>query len=199
MTPGPAEDPLSRVLRHVAQEFMTELSRVVTSAAVERATIRDPETSEDMMTSSAEGVEIADDLDDAPFAARVQRARYRPATGSESSLAEEVLAELNARPGHFFRKVHQGAASGSGEPDLDGCVHGRCVKIELKVHGGSRKNAPTAKQHRRLLQWQAAGALVGWATSMQEVDELLARLDDPTYRYDGQAGAPSPAAPLPED
>lgn len=190
-----SHDFLGPVFRQVAAEFMTELHRVVTDAAVERATKRPPETSEDTMTSSAEGVEIADDLDDESFAARIERARYRPATESESSLAETVLSDLNARPGVVARKVHQGAASGSGEPDLDICYHGRCVKIELKVAGGTRKPGPTAKQHRRLLQWQDAGALVGWATSLQEVDEILARADDPTYRYDGQAGAPAPAAP----
>lgn len=194
-----SKDWLSPLFRQVAIEFMTELNTAVTGAVAEqreRATSRTPETSEDMMTSATDGVELADDLEDAPFSAHIERAsKHRPASESESELARTVLADLNARPGHFFRKVHQGAASGSGEPDLDGCVRGRTVKIELKVAGGTRKNVPTDKQHRRLLQWQAAGALVGWATSLRQVDEILARLDDPTYRYNGQAGAPAPAAP----
>lgn len=150
-------------------------------------------------TSAVGNGVIDDDLEDEPFEAKIERGRYRPASQSEASLTEEVLNELNSRPGHLFQKMHQGAFSGSGEPDLDGCVYGRTVKIELKVEGGSRKPAPTAKQHRRLLQWQEADALVGWATSMIQVFEILGRRNDPTYRYNGQAGAPPAAPPVPED
>ena len=170
MTADRPDDPLAAPVRQVATELLGQ-------------------------TGKGQGVEVAADLDDEEFSARVERGRYRPASQAEGSLANEVLRELNARPGHLWRKVHQGPASGSGEPDLDGCVHGRCVKIELKVKGGSRTAAPTSKQHRRLLQWQAAGAHVGVATSLQEVDDILARLDDPNYRYDGQVGAAPPAAP----
>jgi hypothetical protein len=180
-------DPLAAPLQQLAQE----LARGATGGP--------PDTSDQ---ESAMDDEPFDDeeLVDEPFEAKIERARYRPASQSEGSLTEEVLRELNTRPGVLARKVHQAALSGSGEPDLDICAHGRCVKIELKVAGGSRKTAPTPKQHRRLLQWQQAGALVGWATSMREVDEILLRLDDPTYRYNGQAGAPTPAAPpVPED
>lgn len=140
---------------------------------------------------------VVDDLEDEEFVATIHRPRPRATRpAGETPTTEEVLKDLNTRPGHRFQKMHQGAYSGSGEPDLDGCVVmstglGRSVKIEMKAPG----KKPTAKQNKRLLQWQEAGALVGYAHNLDEVDEILAHLEDPHYRYTGQPGAPAPGAP----
>ena len=135
---------------------------------------------------------VDDDLEDEQFVATIHRPKPRATRpASEGATTEEVLTELNTRPGHLFRKVHQGAFSGAGEPDLDGCLDGRCVKIEMKAPG----KKPSSAQNRRLMQWQKAGALVGWARSLAEVDQILDQVDDPTYRYTGQPGAPAPGAP----
>ena len=135
---------------------------------------------------------VADDLEDEAFEARIHRPKPRATRPvGETATTEDVLQTLNTRAGHRFQKMHQGIHSGSGEPDMDGCVWGRCVKIEMKAPG----KRPSAKQNRRLLQWQEAGALVGWARSLDEVEQILARIDDPTYRYTGQPGAPAPGAP----
>jgi len=132
--------------------------------------------------------EVAAELEDDSFAAQVHRSRYRPASQSESELTTEVLTTLNAMPEVFARKVHGSSEQGAGEPDIDACVRGRAVKIELKVWGGSRRDRPTAKQHRRMLQWQEAGALVGWARDLDEVLAIVDRWDDRTYRWTGEPG-----------
>lgn len=98
------------------------------------------------------------------------------ATGPEKKVTDKVLKELNSRPGHLFYKVHQGRYGG-GQPDIDGVVYGRSVKIEMKAPG----NEPTARQMLVMRRWAKVGALVGWATSLEEVEELLSHLDDPDW------------------
>ena len=183
MTAAGRPDPLAPVCAVLAGELLGR--RVARS----QATGTTPRTSPggDMARQI-----VDDDLEDEEFAATIHRPRPRATRpASEGATTTEVLQALNARPGHHFQKMHQGAHSGSGEPDLDGCVDGRCVKIEMKAPG----KQPTAKQNRRLLQWQQAGALVGWARSLDEVEQILDRTDDPTYRYTGQPGAPAAGAP----
>lgn len=120
--------------------------------------------------------------EDESFSAQLARARQRPDVAarqrSEGSITAEVLEWLNAQPLSFARKVHQGAMSGGGEPDIDACIQGRAVKIEMKRPG----ETPTDRQMRRLQKWQQAGALVGWACSLADAQAIVARLRDPQYR-----------------
>lgn len=187
MTEAEQPDPLAPVCAVVASELL----------GLRATTTRSGTSPGGEMTDRYARHVVDDDLEDEVFEARIARPRPRATTPtSEGATTEEVLRSLNTRPAHRFQKMHQGAHSGSGEPDLDGCVHGRCVKIEMKAPG----KRPSTKQNRRLLQWQEAGALVGWARSLDEVDQILDRIDDPTYRYTGQPGAPAPGAPpAPED
>lgn len=168
---------------------LTPPCAVVAAGLLGRATVPGPNTSPGLMMSEQL---VADDLEDEEFVATIARPRPRATRpAGEGATTAEVLQVLNARPGHRFQKMHQGAHSGSGEPDLDGCVHGRCVKIEMKAPG----KEPAVKQNRRLLQWQEAGALVGWARNLDEVEQILDQRENPHYRYNGQPGAPAPAAP----
>jgi hypothetical protein len=64
------------------------------------------------------------------------------------------------------------------------------VKIELKMPGAE----PTPVQMGKLRRWASAGALAGWVTSIAELDDLLAHVDDvgwvnPQLERSG-AGAP---------
>ena len=71
------------------------------------------------------------------------------------------------------RKVH-GSRYSSGEPDIDACINGRSVKIEVKVPG----KVPTPQQMARLRKWESAGALCGWATSVEEAASLTSHLEN---------------------
>lgn len=118
--------------------------------------------------------------DDEPFAARVRATRTAPSTSSEATIVEEMLGWLNVQPGVHARKVHQSAVTGSGEPDLMICWRGRMVLIEVKTPD----KRPTRVQLRRMLTWQEAGALVGWATSMDDLRAIVAHAQEPAYRPD---------------
>lgn len=119
--------------------------------------------------------------EDEPFVGRVRAtARTGPVTRAESAIVEEMLGWLNVQDGVLARKVHQTAVTGAGEPDLDICWRGRSVKIEVKRPG----QQPERIQLRRLMMWQDAGALVGWATSMDDLRAIVAHVEDPAYRPD---------------
>lgn len=96
---------------------------------------------------------------------------------SETAFQQATVKRICVEHGGHARKVHGNAAT-IGEPDIDGCVRGRAVKLELKQPG----EQPTKLQMVKLRRWQAAGALAGWATTMVEVDELLSHVDDRSWR-----------------
>lgn len=179
-------DPLDIPLQRLAGELERGATRTRAGASDQEEAVIDPDDDGEL-------------LDDEVFVAKVERprSRYRPQEQLESDVTTEVLRDLNTRPRHRFRKMHQGAFSGSGQSDVYGCAEGRMVVIEMKA---SEKKKPTPKQHRALLQWQEADALVGVAASLEHVEQIMARLHDPHYRYNGQFGAPAPdAPPEPED
>lgn len=72
-------------------------------------------------------------------------------------------------------KTHGGPAAVAGTPDLLICLGGRFVAIELKQPG----NKPTPRQLNKLRHYEAAGAIAGWATTMEQVDALLIRVLEP--------------------
>lgn len=95
---------------------------------------------------------------------------------NESNLTDRVcryFAKLKREGKRIeWKKVHGSPMQRRGEPDLDVCYEGRCVKIELKVG----KNTTTELQKFRLQQWRKAGAVCGVARSVEEVKELLSRV-----------------------
>lgn len=92
-------------------------------------------------------------------------------TQPEAKITKRIIDYLKGR-GHA-RKVHQNAY-GAGEPDIDACINGRAVKIEVKVKG----NTPTPKQYAALRRWESSGALCGWVTSIEETIALLEHLPE---------------------
>lgn len=94
----------------------------------------------------------------------------------EHVIVQEVIDRIRQAGGHA-RKVHGGPHQQAGEPDVDACVEGRAVKVEVKVPGAK----PSAAQIGALRRWERSGALVGWVTSLRELEALLARVGDPHW------------------
>ena len=99
------------------------------------------------------------------------------ASQPEGKITDRCIKYLRSLPTGHARKVHQSRFTG-GEPDVDGCVDGRTVKVEVKVPG----NKPTPRQLAVMRQWERAGALVGWVTSVDELRDLLVHLNRRDWR-----------------
>jgi hypothetical protein len=96
---------------------------------------------------------------------------------SETAITAGCLLWLNAQPRTYAWKLHTGPLGKGGHPDIDGCTDGRSIKIEMKRPG----EKPDPRQRGRLESWRAAGALVGWATSLEEVQQIYAHRHDPKW------------------
>lgn len=86
----------------------------------------------------------------------------------EKSIVDSILRYLNALPQCRAIKV-SGDAKRSGEPDIDCVYRGQAYKMEVKRPGGKL----TRLQAAVLAKWEAAGAITGVVTSVDEVKELL--------------------------
>lgn len=127
--------------------------------------------------------------DEMPLARRVSARRSAGTVQPEAKLVRAAIQRINDEPGGFARKVHQTAVTGGGEPDVDACVRGRALKLEGKRPG----QRPTGAQTARMRRWAAAGALVGWFTSVEHVEQLLRRVDDWKWINPlDEPGAPDP-------
>ena len=82
-----------------------------------------------------------------------------------------ILAYLNSLPCCLARKRWGGGMGVAGEPDIDGCIRGRSLQLEVKRPG----EQPTPLQWKRIEAWRQAGAIVGVVTSVQETKALLER------------------------
>lgn len=90
----------------------------------------------------------------------------------EKDIVAEILKWMRGLPLPVYgHKVH-GGAYGSGEPDIDACIMGRALKIEVKQPG---KN-PTPLQVSVMEKWEKAGAIVGCAHSLDEAKAIVLRL-----------------------
>ena len=88
---------------------------------------------------------------------------------NESSIVKGILAYLNSLPECLARKRWGGGMGVAGEPDIDACLRGRSLQLEVKRPG----QKPTPLQLKRLEQWRQAGALVAVVSSVEEVKALL--------------------------
>lgn len=96
----------------------------------------------------------------------------------EGKVVSACIARINAEPRSRVVKVTTTQYSTTGgEPDLDACIRGRAVKIEVKAKG----KKPTPRQYSVLRKWEAAGALAGYADSVEMLEEILNHLDDPAW------------------
>jgi hypothetical protein len=88
---------------------------------------------------------------------------------TERAIVKAILTYLNGLPGCLARKRWGGGMGVAGDPDIDACVRGRSVQLEVKRPG----EKPTALQMRRLCEWGNAGAVAATVTSVTEVRALL--------------------------
>lgn len=88
----------------------------------------------------------------------------------EVSIVDRILNYINNMPEGVAEKV-QGTALSSGKADINACISGRCIRLEVKTsdHG----NKASKKQKINLRRWSAAGAICGVVYSLEEVKELL--------------------------
>lgn len=88
----------------------------------------------------------------------------------EATIVAAVIRYLRSLPHSHAHKVHGGAYGANGEPDIDACVAGRAVKIEVKRPGGP---GPTPLQKAALQRWERADAVAFVARSVEDVVDRL--------------------------
>jgi hypothetical protein len=104
---------------------------------------------------------------------------------TERAIVKAILVYLNGLPGCLARKRWGGGMGVAGDPDIDACVCGRSVQLEVKRPG----ERPTPLQLKRIEEWRRAGAVVAVVHSVAEVrvvlkeNQLLGRTvgGDPAY------------------
>ena len=84
------------------------------------------------------------------------KGRYS-ASAYERSIVRDILEMLNGLDSCVCRKLHGGAYSRVGDPDLYGCLKGTMFVFEAKAPGGN----VTKAQRYRLEEWSRAGAITG--------------------------------------
>lgn len=89
----------------------------------------------------------------------------------EKGVTRTVLKHLNELPGCYARKVGATQYGTNGEPDIDACLNGRTLKIEMKAPG--KKSTVTPIQELAQERWRRAGALVLVADSWPDVEQQL--------------------------
>ena len=94
---------------------------------------------------------------------------------SERAIVKAILAYLNSLPGCVARKRWGGGMGVAGDPDIDACIHGRSLQLEVKRPG----EKPTALQSKRIEEWRQAGAVVGVVRSLAELKDLLRKESPP--------------------
>ena len=88
---------------------------------------------------------------------------------TERAIMKAILAYLNGLPGCLARKRWGGGMGVAGDPDIDACIRGRSVQLEVKRAG----EKPTPLQLKRLEEWRRAGAVAAVVHSVGEVRALL--------------------------
>ena len=90
---------------------------------------------------------------------------------SERAIVKAILAYLNGLPGCLARKRWGGGMGVAGDPDIDACIRGRSLQLEVKRPG----EKPTPLQLQRLEEWRTAGAITGVVTSVEETRAVLGK------------------------
>ena len=88
---------------------------------------------------------------------------------SERAIVKAILAYLNGLPGCLARKRWGGGMGVAGDPDIDACIRGRSLQLEVK----RPREKPTQLQLKRLEEWRKAGAITGVVTSVGETRAVL--------------------------
>jgi hypothetical protein len=87
----------------------------------------------------------------------------------EDPITRGIIKYIRSLPKGWAVKTHGGMFS-AGEPDISGCLDGRCIKFEVKRDG---KHEATDLQKAKILQWTLAGAITGVVWSVDQVKDIL--------------------------
>lgn len=104
---------------------------------------------------------------------------------TERAIVRAILAYMNGLPGCLARKRWGGGMGVAGDPDIDACIRGRSVQLEVKRPG----ERPTPLQLKRIEEWRRAGAVVAVVNSVADVrrllqeNRLLDRTNEPDSAY----------------
>ncbi len=90
----------------------------------------------------------------------------------ENSIVSSILEYINSLPCSIAEKV-QGTALSSGKADINACVRGRCVRIEVKTI--DHNNKPSKKQHINLRRWASKGAVCIVAYTVNDVKSVITK------------------------
>ena len=106
----------------------------------------------------------------------------------EAAIAKDIVRYLNSLDGCRARRhTASGPYNQAGEPDIDACLNGRAIKIEVKRQRPRRAHldprvaeefmscGATALQAQTLVEWGKSGAVVGVAYEVDDVKALLQR------------------------
>ena len=74
---------------------------------------------------------------------------------NENTITTKLIKVLNTIPNCYARKQHGGMFS-SGDPDINACIDGHSLKIEVKVSGGEL----SALQAEQMEKWSGANSIV---------------------------------------
>lgn len=88
----------------------------------------------------------------------------------EEPIKRAIVKYLNGLYGCYAHKTH-GSVFSAGQPDIDACINGRALKLEVKSPTGKA----TKLQEAELARWKKAGAITGIVRSVEEVKEILLR------------------------
>jgi hypothetical protein len=92
---------------------------------------------------------------------------------TERAIVKAILAYLNGLPCCLARKRWGGGMGVAGDPNIDACIRGRSVQLEVKRPG----EKPTPLQLKRIEEWRQAGAVVAVVSSVEDVKSLLTEVD----------------------
>lgn len=92
---------------------------------------------------------------------------------NESAIQSKIITWINAQPGCIAENV-RGNATQSGRADINACIKGRCVKIEVKRPDSSYDT--TSKQELYLKRWKRAGAHCFSCESLKEAQYHITKL-----------------------
>ena len=92
----------------------------------------------------------------------------------ETTITHRIMKYLNNTDRTIMEKV-KGEAECSGRADINGCYHGRSVRIEVKTP--DNRNKPSKKQLYNLWEWHKAGALVMVVYSVEAVERAFSLYD----------------------
>lgn len=87
---------------------------------------------------------------------------------SETAIKDTILSWLR-KHGSYAVKIHGGPMQGGGVPDIQACISGRFVGIEVKIPG----REATASQQYHIEDILRAGGIAFVAHSLREVIDQL--------------------------